>query len=193
MFQRNAIEFDAVQLRGLAGKLEQGLFGEIRQFEGYPRIHFVASDAEFVNGEIPATAEFTGDDNVLGDLFTIQTSSVPWGRIQKLAQSDTGKQNFIYKWLEETAQIILAARENQFMAPQSVLIGRGGRRYRTLLHRARIQGDGTYCCEFLAMEEVGGPLTGLPNPQLSLLSRRTARRSLGQASPVRTWSDTARP
>ena len=68
------------------------------------------------------------------------------------------------------AQIILASRENQFVAPQAVLIGRGGRRYRTLLHRARIQGDGTYCCEFLAIEEVGGPLTGLPIQQLSLLT-----------------------
>ena len=170
IFQRNSIEFDAVQLRGLIGKLEQGLFGEIRQFDGYPRINFVASDAEFAGGEIPATAKFTGDDNVLGDLFTIQASSVPLGKIHRLAQSDAGKQNFIYKWLEETAQIILAARENQFMAPQTVLIGRGGRRYRTLLHCARIQGDGTYCCEFLAIEEVGGPLTGLPNQQLSLLT-----------------------
>jgi hypothetical protein len=170
IFQRNALEFDAVQLRRLADKLEQGLFGEIRQFDGYPRIHFVASDAEFAKGEIPATAEFTGDDNVLGDLFTIQASSVPWSRINRLAQSDAGKQNFIYKWLEETAQIILVARENQFMAPQTVLIGRGGRRYRTLLHHARIRGDGKYCCEFLAIEEVGGPLTGLPNRQLSLLT-----------------------
>ena len=170
ILQRNAIEFDAVELRGLVGKLEQGLFGEIRQFDGYPRIHFFASDTEFAKGEIPATAEFTGDDNVLGELFTIQASSVPWGRIHKLAHSDAGKENFIYKWLEETAQIILAARENQFIAPQTVLIGRGGRRYRTLLQRARIHGDGTYCCEFLAIEEVGGPLTGLPNRQLSLLT-----------------------
>src|SRR4051812_38816625 len=170
IFQRNSIEFDAVELRGLAGKLEQGLFGEIRQFNGYPRVHFVASDAEFAKGEIPATAVFAGDDNVLGDLFTIQAASVPWGRIYRLAHSDTGKQNFIYKWLDETAQIILAARENQSMAPQTVLIGRGGRRYRTLLNCARIQGDGTYCCEFLAIEEVGGPLTGLPIRQLALLT-----------------------
>ena len=65
---------------------------------------------------------------------------------------------------------MLAARENEFIAPQAVLIGRGGRRYRTLLHRARIQGDGVYCCEFLAIEEVGGPLTGLSSRQLSLLT-----------------------
>jgi hypothetical protein len=170
IFQRNALDFDAVQLRRLADELEQGLFGEIRQFDGYPRIHFVAPDTEFAKGEIPATAEFTGNDNVLGELFTIQASSVPWGRIHRLAHSDAGKQNFIYKWLEETAQIILVARENQFMAPQTVLVGRGGRRYRTLLHHARIRGDGRYCCEFLAIEEVGAPLTGSPNRQLSLLA-----------------------
>jgi TIR domain len=170
IFQRNAIDFDAVQLRGLAGKLEQSLFGEIRQFDGYASVHFAASDADFAKGEIPTTAEFTGDDNVLGDLFNIQAPSVRWDRIQKLAYSDAGKQSFIYKWLEETAQIILAARDNHFIAPQTVLIGRGGRRYRTLLHCARIQGDGTYCCEFLAIEEVGGPLTGLPSHQLALLT-----------------------
>jgi hypothetical protein len=170
LFRRNAITFDEVQLRELAGKLEQGLFGQIREFEGYPRIYFAASDAGFANGEISATAVFTGDDNVLGDLFTIQTSSVPWGKVNRLAYSDAGRQNFIYKWLEETAQIILAAREDQFIAPQCVLIGRGGRRFRTLLHRARTQGDGMYRCEFLAIEEVGGPLTGLPKRQLSLLT-----------------------
>ncbi len=170
IFERNDIEFDEEKLRERAGRLEQGLFGQIREFEGYPRIYFTASDAEFAKGEISANAAFTGDDNVLGDLFTIQAPSVSWCKIQKLANSDAGKQNFTYKWLEETAQIILAAREHQFIAPQSVLIGRGGRRYRTILHRARTQGDGIYCCEFLAIEEVGGPLIGLPKRQLSLLT-----------------------
>jgi len=170
IFERNAIEFDVVELRGLVGKLQQGLFGEIRQFDGCARFHFAASDAEFAKREIPATAVFTGDDNVLGDLFSLQTDTVSWGRINALAYSDAGKQTFIYKWFEETARIILAARENQLVAPQAVLIGRGGRRYRTLLHRARIQGDGTYCCEFLAIEDVGGPVTGLPRRQLSLLT-----------------------
>jgi hypothetical protein len=170
IFQRNAIKFDEMQLREFAAKLERGLFGQIREFEGYPRVYFTASDTEFANGEISATAAFTGDDNVLGDLFTIQAPSVPWGKVHRLAYSDAGKQNFTYKWLEETAQIILAAREDQFIAPQCVLIGRGGRRYRTLLHRARTQGDGMYSCEFLAIEEVGGPAIGLPKRQLSLLT-----------------------
>jgi hypothetical protein len=170
IFKKNAIEFDANELRGLIGKLDRGLFGEIREFDGYPRVHFVASDADLANGQIPPAAQFTGDDNVLGDLFTVQARSVSWCKVQKLANGEVGKQNFVYKWLEETAQIVLAARENEFVAPQAVLIGRGGRRYRTLLHRARVQGDGDYCCEFLAIEEVGGPLTGLSSKQLSLLT-----------------------
>ncbi|WP_036017662.1 toll/interleukin-1 receptor domain-containing protein [Bradyrhizobium sp. WSM1743] len=170
IFERNAIDVDANELRGLVGKLESGLFSEIREFDGYPRVHFVASDAELAHGEIPPAAQFTGDDSVLGDLFTIQAPSVPWCKVQRLANTETGRQNFVYKWLEETAQILLAARENQFVAPQAVLIGRGGRRYRTLLHRARVQGDGDYRCEFLAIEEVGGPLTGLSSKQLSLLT-----------------------
>jgi hypothetical protein len=72
IFERNEVTFDAVKLREQAGGLEQGLFGEIREFQGYPRIHFVAPDAEYAKGEIPATAVFAGDDNVLGNLFTIR-------------------------------------------------------------------------------------------------------------------------
>jgi len=170
IFERNALDVDANELRGLVAKLDSSLFGEIREFDGYPRVHFVASDAELAQGKIPPAAQFTGDDNVLGDLFTIQARSVPWCKVQKLANTESGKLNFVYKWLEETAQILLAARENEFVAPQAVLIGRGGRRYRTLLHRARVQGDGDYRCEFLAIEEVGGPLTGLSSKQLSLLT-----------------------
>ncbi len=170
LLRKNAIQLDAVELRQMVDTLEQGLFGDIREFDGYSRVHFVASDADLAKGEIPAAAAFTGDDTVLGDLFTVQAPSVPWCKIQKLAYSDTGRQNFVYKWLVEAGQIILASRENQFVAPQTVLIGRGGRRYRTLLLRARIQGDGTYCGEFLAIEEVGGPLTGLPIRQHSLLT-----------------------
>jgi TIR domain len=170
LLRKNAIQLNAVELRQMVDTLEQGLFGDIREFDGYSRVHFVASDADLAKGEIPAAAMFTGDDTVLGDLFTVQAPSVPWSKIQKLAYSDTGRQNFVYKWLVEAGQIILASRENQFVAPQTVLIGRGGRRYRTLLQRARIQADGIYCGEFLAIEEVGGPLTGLPNRQLSLLT-----------------------
>jgi hypothetical protein len=36
------------------------------------------------------------------------------------------------KWVEETSRIILAARENRFIAPQTVLVSPGGRRFRLL-------------------------------------------------------------
>jgi hypothetical protein len=57
-------------------------------------------------------------------------------------------------------QIILAARDNQFVAQQAVLIGRDGGRYRTL-HAYRLMEiiAASYC-----------PLTGLPTRQLSLLT-----------------------
>jgi hypothetical protein len=80
------------------------------------------------------------------------------------------EQIFLSKWIDETSRIILAARENKFIAPQTVLIGRGGRRFRFLLYGSRIQADGTYSCEFLAVADVGGPPLGLPSQLLSLLT-----------------------
>ena len=73
------------------------------------------------------------------------------------------------KWIEETVKIVLEARKSKFLAPQTVLIGRGAR-YRTLLYRARLEGDGKFCCEFLAIDEVGGPAVGLKPEQLALLT-----------------------
>jgi hypothetical protein len=120
--------------------------------------------------ELPANATISGEDTVLGDVFTISSPSVPWADVVALASTPAGEQNFMSKWIDETRDIILAARKNRFIAPQTVLIGRGGRRYRTLLYCARVQGNGTYCCEFLAIEEVGGPPIGLSSQQLSLLT-----------------------
>ena len=54
--------------------------------------------------------------------------------------------------------MILASRGNRVMTPQTVLV-RGGQRARFLLYVARTQGDGVYCCEFLVIDEVGGPNT----------------------------------
>jgi hypothetical protein len=39
-----------------------------------------------------------------------------------------------------------------------------------LLYEARIQGDGSYFCEFLVINEVGGPALGLSQQQLALLT-----------------------
>jgi hypothetical protein len=58
--RKNTIQLDAVELRQMVDTLEKGLFGDIREFDGYSRVHFVASDADLAKGEIPAAAAFTG-------------------------------------------------------------------------------------------------------------------------------------
>jgi hypothetical protein len=112
----------------------------------------------------------TGDSVVLGNLFSIASPSVFWGEVLAFAQTAEGHANFMSKWIDETTKIILASRKNQLIAPQSVLIGRGGRRYRTLLYNARLQADGNFSCEFLLVDEVGGPAVGLTSHQISLLT-----------------------
>ena len=75
---------------------------------------------------------------------------------------------FLPEATDSVAARFLAA--NVLPSPLRALVRHTQRNSASLLHCARIQGDGTYCCEFLAIEEVGGPLTGLPNQQLSLLT-----------------------
>jgi TIR domain len=171
LHRRSAIKSTATQLGLLATKLESQLFGKIGEFKGYPRLYFTVDDAEFqTSPDLPASAVLSGDDVVLGDLFTIASASIPWGDVLAVAKTAEGNANFIQKWIDEITKIIRAPRKNQWLAPQSVLIGRGGRRYRTLLNSARVQGDGNFYCEFLAIDEVGGPATGLTSKQLSLLT-----------------------
>jgi hypothetical protein len=170
LYERNHIDFDAGDLRTAVATLDPGLFGRIAEFDGYPRIRFSVRDADFAKKpEIPPTAVITGDQRVLGNLFKINACSIAWADIMDAAVTEEDRL-FMSKWFEETASIVLAARKNHFIAPQTVLIGRGGLRYRTVLDRARIQGDGTYACEFLAIDDVGGPATGLSSQQLTLLT-----------------------
>jgi len=56
------------------------------------------------------------------------------------------------------------------MAPQTVLIGRAGLRVRFVPYQARIQGDGVFCCEFLIIDEVGGPTLGMGRHLLAVFT-----------------------
>ena len=171
IYGRHGITTDASKLRPLVETLEDRLFGEIREFNGYPRIQFKARNRDFgADGQMPADARFEGNEAALGDLFGFNSKSVQWAEIEALAKEPSAKQNFMTKWVEETTRIILAARKNKFISPQTVLIGREDRRFRTILHRARSQADQIYCCEFLAIAEVGGPAVGLSSQHLSLLT-----------------------
>jgi hypothetical protein len=139
----------------------------------YPRLYFAANDASFGTlRDLPTGAVLKGDKVVLTQLFGIGRDTVPWNEIANAAAGERTPQEqlFFSKWVDETKRIILAARESRFIAPQTVLIVRGGLRFRFLLYQARIQGDGVYCCEFLVINEVGGPTLGLSQQQLALLT-----------------------
>lgn len=174
IYGRNGADYSAVELRAGIRQMTRALFGTLAEYMTYPRVYFTANDADFSSSsEVPAGGLLKGEEVAMNDLFGIAKAAVKWGDIVAVG-SDSNlpeEQVFRSKWIEETSKIILAARENRFIAPQTVLIGRGGRRFRFLLYGARIQGDGTYCCEFLAIDEVGGPpALGLSRQLLSLLT-----------------------
>jgi hypothetical protein len=173
LYGRSDIPYDATEARTSLDKMTSGLFGKLSEYVSYPRVYFTGRDADFrTNDTIPRDAQLTGDDMVLNQLFGIGRSAVTWAEIATPIAHDRAPQAAIFKqkWIDETANIILAARENRFISPQTVLVGQGGRRFRFLLYSARVQGDGMYCCEFLAIDEVGGPALGMSTQLLSLLT-----------------------
>jgi hypothetical protein len=171
IYKRNNVEYDAAKLRESINQAAKGLFGRLEEFVSYPRVYFIAKDADFAaHPDLPAGAVFKGDPTVLTRLFGIGRDEVPWTDIVQPTADRTQQDDFFFsKWLEETKRIILAARRNRFIPPQTVLV-RGSQRVRFLLYVARCQGDGVYCCEFLVIDEVGGPALGLPQQQLALLT-----------------------
>jgi hypothetical protein len=44
---RNGIEHDATAVRRCLGEMTKGLFGKLREFVSYPRVYFMANDADF--------------------------------------------------------------------------------------------------------------------------------------------------
>ena len=173
IYDRNEVKYDPVKLRDSVDKVAIGLFRKLDEFESYPRVYFLANDRDFGNSpELPAGSMVTGDKVFLTQLFGIGKERILWDEITKADWGDRTPQEqlFFSKWVDETKRIIRAARQNRFIAPQTVLIVSGGHRFRFLLYQARIQGDGSYCCEFLVINEVGGPALGLSPRLLALLT-----------------------
>jgi hypothetical protein len=173
IYDRNKVTYDVGKLRDSISKAGGGLFSKLEDFVSYPRVCFTANDAEFGTGpNIPARALLKGERTLLTQLFGIGKDEVTWDEITEQTSTDrTDQERFFFsKWVAETKRIILAARENKFIAPQTILVTRGGPRYRFLLYQARKQGDGSYFCEFLLINEVGGPALGLSQQQLALLT-----------------------
>jgi TIR domain len=174
IYNRNNVKYDAAKLRESINQVAKGVFGRLAEFVNYPRVYFIAKDADFADfgahPDLPAGAMLKGDPTVLMRLFGIGRHQVPWADIVQPSADRTQQEAFFFaKWIEETKRIILAARENRFITPQTVLV-RGSQRVRFLLYVARSQGDGVYCCEFLVIDEVGGPALGLPQQQHALLT-----------------------
>ncbi len=171
IYNDNGVVYDVGTLRQRIEEAAKSLFGRLAEFVSYPRVYFVAKDGDFgAHPELPAGALIKGDATVLSRWFGIGGSEVPWSEIMQAAADRPQQEAFFFsKWLEETKQIILAARKKRFVPPQTVLV-RGGQRARFLLYIARTQGDGSYCCEFLVIDEVGGPALGLSQQQLALLT-----------------------
>jgi TIR domain len=171
IYDRTNVEYEPAKLRDSINQAAKGLFGKLEEFVSYPRVYFIAKDADFdAHPDLPSGAVLKGDATMLTRLFGIGRDEVPWSEIVQSAVDRTEQELFFYsKWLEETKRIILAARQNRFIPPQTVLV-RGGQRVRFLLYVARTQGDGLYCCEFLVIDEVGGPALGLSQQQLALLT-----------------------
>jgi len=173
IYDQNKVSYNPVQLRQSICEAGRGLFRQLEEFAGYSRVYFVANDSDFGGAtDFPAGAMLKGDKVVLTQLFGIGKDAVSWDEIAKAAGEERTPQEqmFFCKWVEETKMIILAAREHKFKPPQTVLIARAGLRVRFLLYQARIQGDGSYCCEFLVINEVGGPVLGSKPQMLALLT-----------------------
>jgi hypothetical protein len=171
IYDRNNVDYDPVKLRESINQAAKGLFRKLEEFVSYPRVYVVANDGDFsACSDLPASTVIKGDTTVLTRLFGIGKDEVPWSDIVQAGADRTQQELFFFsKWLEEMKRIILAARQNRFLAPQTVLV-RGGQRVRFLLYVSRTQGDGVYCCEFLVIDEVGGPALGLSQQQLALLT-----------------------
>ena len=173
IYDQNKVSYNPVQLRQSICEAGRGLFRQLEEFAGYSRVYFVASDGDFSGAsDLPAGAMLKGDKVVLTQLFGIGKDAVSWDEIAKAAGEGRTPQEqmFFCKWVEETKTIVLAAREHKFKPPQTVLIARAGLRVRFLLYQARVQGDGSFCCEFLVIDEVGGPVLGSRPQMLALLT-----------------------
>ena len=140
----------------------------------YPRVYFRTGDSDLAASEgIPADATLTTEDLVMRSLFGVDRTSVTWRELHALAAAPdrTAQERLLMaKWLDETGRAIRAAREKKFGAPQVVLMGRGGRRFRLLPYQAWNRDDGSFCCEFLVLDEVGGPALGVSTQLLALVT-----------------------
>lgn len=173
IYEKNKVDNNAADVRIKAKEVARPLFGKLAEFVGCPRVYFeaVASKLDH-NISFPAESYFKAEKDVMKDIFGIRSDKLFWndlsGHIEKHVP-DT-QRIFAKRWIDETAASILASRNMQFSTPQAILIGPKGKRFRFFLSSARLDGDGRYRCEFIVLDEIGGPAVGMSNMLLSLLT-----------------------
>jgi hypothetical protein len=66
IYNRNNVEYDSAKLRESINQAAKGLFGRLEEFVSYPRVYFIAKDADFAaHTDLPAGAVLKGDPTVL--------------------------------------------------------------------------------------------------------------------------------
>lgn len=162
---------DISKLRRSLSDASVSLFSSIGDYFGYSRLQFLVRSSELVES-VPDHAELIGERELLRSLFSINRPKVTWSEVRRLElRLNDQEQRFFSGWREELERVLLASKEQRFLAQHTVLFSQANtRRTRWFLTQARDRPDGCYHCEFLIVDEVGGPASGLPPELFALLT-----------------------
>ena len=173
IYASHEVECDSAEVRSKASEVARPLFSRLAEFTGCPRIYFEAKNADFTDeASLPTHSCLKAERQVMREVFGAQTDTILWRDLHLHAENHVpeGQKAFVKKWLDETCGAIIESRKMRFSTSQTVLIGPRGKRFRFILTSGRVEGDGRYRCEFLLLDEVGGPAVGMSSQLLSLLT-----------------------
>ena len=174
IYKAHDVRYDAAELRdAIAGVCHQ-LFRRLKRYKAQTRVMLSIKDDNLDKlSEIPRGATLSGDAPTFATYFGLRNEQIGWGDIvdSEVDLKDPVDQIFFAKWRQETQEIALKARTGNIQVAQTVLMARNGaQRCRFLLDGANFQPDGSYACEFLLIDEVGGPPGGLSKQELAVLT-----------------------
>lgn len=62
IYDRTNVEYEPAKLRDSINQAAKGLFGKLEEFVSYPRVYFIAKDADFdAHPDLPSGAVLKGD------------------------------------------------------------------------------------------------------------------------------------
>ena len=174
IYRAHGVRYDAAELRDAITGVCSQLFRRLKRYKAQTQVVLNIKDDNLDKlSEIPSTATLSGHAVTFGIYFGLRNEQLEWGEIveSEAGLRDPVDQIFFAKWRNETQQIALKARSGNIQVAQTVLMARNGvQRCRFLLDSANFQLDGSYACEFLLIDEVGGPPGGLSKQELAVLT-----------------------